>query len=137
MDGPVVRKATWFRKVQTQVHKAPDPNSLYTERAIKEAAEKNLQTYLERVEKKIIRKANKGHRIFVIISGHSEYRIMFFYQDKYARNQFIRVPHRKNKQYNAYPNQNKALYNQTYLEAARRELNLDVNTTDYLELPFN
>lgn len=137
MNSPNNHPAAWFRQLQAKVHTTYTDNSPFTEKAIVAAAERNLQSYLKRAERKIIRKANKGYKILVTISGHSEYRIMFFYQDKHATNQFIRVPHRRNKLYSVYANHNQALYNKTYLEAARRELGLELNTTNYIELPFN
>lgn len=136
MNVPTVRPATWIRLVQSKVHQRPSQDSPFTKKAIVDAAEKNLHTYLKRVEKKIIRKANRGHKILATISGHSEYRIMFFYEDNNATKQFIKVPHRKNKLYPTYASQNQDLYNKTYLEAACRELGLELNTTDYIELPF-
>lgn len=137
MNAPDTHPAAWFRQLKAKVHTTYSDNSPFTEKAIVAAAEKNLQSYLKRVERKIIRKANKGYKILVTISGHSEYRIMFFYKDKHATTQFIRVPHRKNKLYSAYASHNQALYNKTYLEAACRELGLELNTTDYIELLFN
>ena len=137
MNAPTIRPATWFRRVQTKVHPKPSEDSPFTKMAITESAEKNLQTYLKQVEKKIIRKANKGYKIFATISGYSEYRIMFFYEDKHATKQFINVPHRKNKLYSTYAPHNQALYNDSYLGAARREIGIELNTTDYFELPFN
>jgi hypothetical protein len=137
MNVPTVHPATWIRLIQSKVHQRPSQDSPFTKKAIVNSAEENLQGYLKRAEKKIIRKANRGCRIFATISGHSEYRIMFFYEDKNATKQFIKVPHRTNKLYSSYAPQNQDLYNKTYLEAACRELGLELNTTDYVALPFN